>query len=66
MEERALQVHGSFSLLDEAKQKRERNREQAAERRFERKIHLMRKEVGDKNYFIKHFFYHLNLFSNFF
>nr|CAD2140345.1 unnamed protein product [Meloidogyne enterolobii] len=48
LEARALEVYGSFTSLEQAKQKRELNREKANERRFEKKIHSMRKEVGGK------------------
>uniref|UniRef100_A0A1I8B657 XPA_C domain-containing protein n=1 Tax=Meloidogyne hapla TaxID=6305 RepID=A0A1I8B657_MELHA len=47
LETRALEVYGSFASLEEAKQKRDQNREKANERRFEKKIHSMRKEVGE-------------------
>ncbi|KAL7071948.1 hypothetical protein ACQ4LE_008576 [Meloidogyne hapla] len=45
LETRALEVYGSFASLEEAKQKRDQNREKANERRFEKKIHSMRKEM---------------------
>nr|CAD2125915.1 unnamed protein product [Meloidogyne enterolobii] len=53
LEARALEVYGSFTSLEQAKQKRELNREKANERRFEKKIHSMRKEVGENNFLKK-------------
>jgi DNA-repair protein complementing XP-A cells len=45
VEQRALDVYGSFDDLEEARSARIANREVVAEKRFERKIKEMRKEV---------------------
>lgn len=45
LEERALEIYGSFDKIEETRQHKEQNRGHAAERRFEHKIHKMRKEI---------------------
>ena len=46
LEARALEVHGSFEKLQEAKELRESKREAINERKFEKKIKTMRKDVS--------------------
>uniref|UniRef100_A0A914Z4Y0 XPA C-terminal domain-containing protein n=1 Tax=Panagrolaimus superbus TaxID=310955 RepID=A0A914Z4Y0_9BILA len=45
LEARALEVHGSLEKLEEAKELREAKRESVNERRFEKKIKTMRKDM---------------------
>ncbi|KAI3412005.1 hypothetical protein GPALN_002057 [Globodera pallida] len=44
LEARALELYGSFEKLEEEREKRERLRKAAAEKRFEKKIQTIRKE----------------------
>ena len=46
LQERAVLVHGSLEKLEELKQDRVKKREANIERKFERKISKMRREVG--------------------
>jgi regulator of PEP synthase PpsR (kinase-PPPase family) len=46
LEQRALELYGSFEKIEEVRQEREKQKEFKAEKQFERKIHKMRKEVN--------------------
>lgn len=52
VERRALEIYDSFSHLEEVKEQRARNHEVLIEKRFEKKIKQMRKDVSETPHFV--------------